>query len=524
LFSRFSDLSSLRLYKKSDFAMKNFSPDKRVLDNCKIYSMLHKYSKGRHLSFHTPGHKAGAWDITELSYSDNLSCPKGVIKEAEKDISEILGSAASFILTDGSTAGVLSMLKASGARRIAVAENAHKSVYNGCKLLGMEIVSLDIPTAEKIPLQPTRAETSEKVKGADALLITSPDYYGNLADLPFLRALCDETGALLLIDGAHGGHLHFDREIYAGTYADLWVDGVHKSLPALTQGAVVSAKTPALAEALAEAADIFRTTSPSYPIMASVEYAVKYPRNTALENAVLGFVRAYPDKIRFGGDWTKLCAVFGDRAFVVQKYLEKRGIYAEFCDGNVVMFYLSPATKSADFKRLKKELRACFSFFGDFPSENTVEETDFSSAPNEEKVSLTMQANKETIFPIASDEEKISLAIQANKETGFSNVPTTEKVSLAIQFNEKPTLSSPPTAEKSPFQKDAEASETEWIPLEKSEGLTCAKPCGLFPPCIPLLFAGDTIDKKTIGLLSEADNVFGLSGGKISVYKTYKNN
>lgn len=109
--------------------MKNFSPDKRVLDNCKIYSMLHKYSKGRHLSFHTPGHKAGAWDITELSYSDNLSCPKGVIKEAENDISEILGSAASFILTDGSTAGVLSMLKASGARRIAVAENAHKSVY-----------------------------------------------------------------------------------------------------------------------------------------------------------------------------------------------------------------------------------------------------------------------------------------------------------------------------------------------------------------------------------------------------------
>ena len=484
--------------------MKNFSPDKRVLDNCKIYSMLHKYSKGRHLSFHTPGHKAGAWDITELSYSDNLSCPKGVIKAAEKDISEILGSAASFILTDGSTAGVLSMLKASGARRIAVAENAHKSVYNGCKLLGIEIVSLDVPTAEKMPLQPTRAETSKKIKGADALLITSPDYYGNLADLPFFRALCDETGALLLIDGAHGGHLHFDREIYAGTYADLWVDGVHKSLPALTQGALVSAKTPALAEALAEAADIFRTTSPSYPIMASVEYAVKYPRNTALENAVLGFVRAYPDKIRFGGDWTKLCAVFGDRAFVVQKYLEKRGIYAEFCDGNVVMFYLSPATKIANFKRLKKELRACFSFFGDLPSsENTVEEADISIVSDEKKISSAMQANEETDFSIASDEEKISSAMQANG---------------------KPTLSSPPAAEKSPFQKDAEASETEWIPLEKSEGLTCAKPCGLFPPCTPLLFAGDTIDKKTIGLLSEADNVFGLSGGKISVYKTYKNN
>jgi len=114
--------------------------------------------------------------------------------------------------------------------------------------------------------------------------------------------------------------------------------------------------------------------------------------------------------------------------------------------------------------------------------------------------------------------------MQANEETDFSIASDEEKISSAMQANGKPTLSSPPAAEKSPFQKDAEASETEWIPLEKSEGLTCAKPCGLFPPCTPLLFAGDTIDKKTIGLLSEADNVFGLSGGKISVYKTYKNN
>ena len=239
--------------------------------------------------------------------------------------------------------------------------------------------------------------------------------------------------------------------------------------------------------------------------MASVEYAVKYPRNTALENAVLGFVRAYPDKIRFGGDWTKLCAVFGDRAFVVQKYLEKRGIYAEFCDGNVVMFYLSPATKIANFKRLKKELRACFSFFGDLPSsENTVEEADISIVSDEKKISSAMQANEETDFSIASDEEKISSAMQANG---------------------KPTLSSPPAAEKSPFQKDAEASETEWIPLEKSEGLTCAKPCGLFSLPVPLCCLREIQSTiKTIGLLSEADNVFGLSGGKISVYKTYKNN
>ena len=81
------------------------------------------------------------------------------------------------------------------------------------------------------------------LEGADALLLTSPDYYGNIADLSAIRAFCNQTGKLLLIDGAHGGHLHFHKDLYAGAYADMWVDGVHKSLPALTQGAVVSART-----------------------------------------------------------------------------------------------------------------------------------------------------------------------------------------------------------------------------------------------------------------------------------------
>ena len=306
--------------------------------------MLQENAKKKHLSFHTPGHKAGGWDITELSFSDNLSCPHGVLRDAEREIADVLGSAASFILTDGSTAGIFSMLKASGVKRLAVPRLSHKSVFNACRLLGVKIVFIETPMVKKIPLQPPRAELNEKLKQADALLLTSPDYYGNLVNLKEARALCEIEGKLLLIDGAHGGHLHSDKEHYAGAYADLWVDGVHKSLPALTQGAVVSARTPALARKLKEAVDVFRTTSPSYPIMASVEYAVKYPRNEALEEAVCKLVAAYPAQFHFGGDWTKLCAIFGPYAFTAQKRLEKKGVYAEFCDGNILMFYLSPAT------------------------------------------------------------------------------------------------------------------------------------------------------------------------------------
>ncbi|MBQ5929391.1 MAG: hypothetical protein IIX02_01225 [Clostridia bacterium] len=59
-----------------------FRGDKAVLKNCKIYQMLSSHAKGKHVSFHTPGHKVGKWDITELFYSDNLSSPQGCIAEA----------------------------------------------------------------------------------------------------------------------------------------------------------------------------------------------------------------------------------------------------------------------------------------------------------------------------------------------------------------------------------------------------------------------------------------------------------
>lgn len=322
--------------------------DKKTLARCHIYQMLKTQSGKRHFSFHTPGHKQGKWDITELSFSDNLASPRGCIAEAEKDIAEILGAKQSFILTDGSTSGVLSVLFAAkrlGVEKIAVCTASHKSVFNGCALLGLKPV-----------VYGEKEDFVSALKNADALFLTSPNYYGNIPSLQTARALCTQENKLLLADGAHGGHLHFDKNLYAGAYADMWVDGVHKSLPALTQGAVVSAKDEQTANALRLAVDTFRTTSPSYPIMASVEYAVKFPRNEALEKEV----RKYADtqeRITVGQDYTKLCVKIGKRAFEAEQELEKDGFFAEFCDGETVMFYLSPATDKKAFALLKKRLQ-----------------------------------------------------------------------------------------------------------------------------------------------------------------------
>lgn len=418
--------------------MQKYFRDKETLKKCRIYQMLLENSTKPHLSFHTPGHKVGGWDITELSFSDNLSAPRGCILQAEREIAEILGAAKSFLLTDGSTCGVLSMLYAAkvlGAKSIALPTNAHKSAFNGCKLLGLTPLLYE----NGAPM----SACTEILDGADCLFVTSPDYYGNIPDLRWARGYCDRTGKLLLVDGAHGGHLHEDKIRYAGAYADFWVDGVHKSLPSFTQGAVVSARTEKCAAALHEGVDIFRTTSPSYPIMASVEYAVKYPRNMELERAAWKFQK-HP-RIQSNNDWTKVCALFGDKAFDVEKALEAEGIYAEFCDGNVLTFYLSPATALQDFERLKTRLIELFESYPYTPEKQT---------------------------------QRIPAPIVLPKN-----------------------------------------GETEWVNLRDAEGRICAANCGLFPPCTPLIFAGERVEKDKIELLQKADNVFGVLEGKILVNK-----
>lgn len=347
--------------------MNKYLRNKKTLKTCHIYAMLSKSKKAKHLSFHTPGHKNPNWDITELSFSDNLSNPKGCIKQAEEDIANLLGAKRSFILTDGSTSGIFCMLyalKERGVKSVAIPLSSHKSVYNACSVLGISIHTFLMEKNELgIEQFPPISAIKSALDNAGALLLVSPNYYGKTADYTAIKSLCNEQGKPLLIDGAHGGHLRFNERLHPRKYADLFVDGVHKSLPSLTQGAVVSTTNEEFVTPLKKAVDIFRTTSPSYPIMASVEYAVKYPKNEKLEGLVRAFASENPLRIALHEDYTKLCVVFGKSAFDAEKYFEEKGIFAEFCDGNVIMFYLSPATTIRQFKKLVATLKKAFQAF-----------------------------------------------------------------------------------------------------------------------------------------------------------------
>ena len=424
--------------------MRKYFQNEQVFEKCHILKMLDRQAAEQHRSYHTPGHKVHGYDITELGYSDNLSCPEDVILRAEQDIAQVLGADKSFILTDGSTAGVLSMLyalKICGVKRVAAPVLSHKSFFNGCALLGLTPVLFETPAAA-LPCPLTAADVTDALADADALFLTSPDYYGNVADLQGIKSLCAAQDKPFVVDGAHGGHLHFYKDIYAGAYADMWVDGVHKSLPALTQGAVVSA-TKRYAAALKTAVDVFRTTSPSYPIMGSVEYAVKYPANDGLK-ARLSELKQSRACFYDSADYTKLCVYCKD-GFALERYANERGIYPEFAQENLLCFYFSPV-------QTEEDVRVVLSFLEQMESEGLI---------------------------LREDEvQRVPAPAKIHKIDGLS---------------------------------------VEKIPLDQAEGRICAKVCGLFPPCLPLIRKGEEITQEKIRALKAASNRFGIEDDKITV-------
>lgn len=442
-----------------------------------ILTQLNKFKSRDRNRLHMPGHKnlgefraafpVAPIDVTELDYSDDLGCPVGVIKKAQEDIAEILGAKKAYITTNGSTSGVMAMIYVAAAygNKIIVPRNSHKSVFNACRLLNVEPVIVQGSEVDGI-LQPPSPDLIERLIVNDVnisgMLVTSPDYYGNIAPLEDYATILKKYERLLLVDGAHGAHLFLEenRAGYAGVYADMWVDGAHKTLPALTQGAIVCINEEGLINRAEEALSIFRTTSPSYPVMASVEYGVKYylknPKPLVKSKAAVAEFRAGVQGIKLypSQDWTKIAVDFkplGISPDAAQKVLEKKGIYPEMNDGRYLLFYLSPSTEPSQLTELKNVL----------------------------------------LWICAQDKFKGT-------------------------YKDRPPV---PAADRTYSYLYALRQKTELVPIKEAVGRMCAENAGITPPCLPVIIAGEIISEQAVELLSKSRETFGITDGKIKVVK-----
>lgn len=264
-----------------------------------LYDKLQQLQESKMYPFHMPGHKRNveklphwnpyAMDITEIDGFDNLHSAEELLKEIMEEIAAFRGAEESFLLINGTTSGLLSGISAcvKHGEEILVARNCHKAVYNAIYIneltphysyppvlhfLGMN-GGVSVDEIEKMLI------TFPKTK---LIVVTSPTYEGVVSDIPGIVKVAHAKGIPVMVDQAHGAHFGMGEKLPQSAVAqgaDLVVESVHKTLPAFTQTALLYVQGELVDRSrLKKYLGIYQTSSPSYPLMAGIEWCMEYCR------------------------------------------------------------------------------------------------------------------------------------------------------------------------------------------------------------------------------------------------------
>lgn len=266
-----------------------------------------KYKKENNLILSMPGNKSGIGflredvgrefvnnmgflDITEVDPLDNLHAPEGIIKEAQELLAKTYDVRKAYFVVNGSTAGNLASIfdAFNEGDEILVERNCHKSVYNGIILRKLKVKYIEpvIYEDKGLFLPPTEKEIYKainKCKNAKGIILTYPNYFGIGYDIVETLKDLKDRGLKIIIDGAHGAHYGITEKLPKSIvkYADYIVLSAHKTLPSLTQGSYLLINNDTNIDFYLKA---FMTTSPSYLIMSSLDYARYYLENYGKED------------------------------------------------------------------------------------------------------------------------------------------------------------------------------------------------------------------------------------------------
>lgn len=344
--------------------------------NRPIVQALETFQAQQAVSFHVPGHKNGElsglpeamrqalrYDLTELTGLDDLHEPQEAIKEAEEKLSGLYGSSRSFFLVNGSTVGNIAALYAVAdvGDTVLIQRNAHKSIFHAAELVGVKPVFL--PACWDGKLKAPGGVSFETVKeavcefpAAKVLMLTSPSYYGAAnKELAAIIKYCHEREIAVIVDEAHGAHfvVHETFPNSALTLgADIVVQSAHKTLPAMTMASFLHVRSKlADSSRAARYLRMLQSSSPSYLLLASLDdaryFAETYNEGDYAEfasyrrgiieqlSSIDGLHIIEPD------DALKLLVrLQGASGFMLQKALEKQGVYTELADLQQVLLIL----------------------------------------------------------------------------------------------------------------------------------------------------------------------------------------
>lgn len=371
------------------------------------------YKKQKRILFTTPSHSLGNFiipeaqkllgkkffrtDFSEIEGLDNLRHPEGAIKELLTKISGIYRSKGSFILTNGSTSGLLAAMLAilKQGDKVLVARNCHISVCNGLVLTGARPIwflpeydkDWSIYKGVKAADIQKYLEDNEDIK---ALILTSPTYEGLVSDIKSISVICKKHNVKLIVDEAHGALFNFLNNDFQPAIlegADISVESLHKTAGAPNPCAVlhVGQTSDINTSSIQDALNLIDTTSPSYPLICAAEACIDYLNSiqgkkhlhkllediNSFKNSLRSIVDFYADN----NDSTRLLMRLKNKnnAEAAEILNKKYGIEEEYSTNSFMLFITGIGTDKTKLKRLKNALKKVYKNLGNISDKHKYE-------------------------------------------------------------------------------------------------------------------------------------------------------
>lgn len=324
------------------------------------------------------------WDYSEIEGFDNLCDPTGPILMAQGRASDCYGAKNTFFLTQGATLGILAAMKSviQEGDRVLVARNCHKSVYNGLVVTCARVDWL-MPSCNEYfgiygKIEPEDVENNLKLNQYRALIITSPTYEGVNSDIEAISKICKQYGVYLIVDESHGALYNFSDKLPKTAIeqgADFAINSLHKNAGALNQCALLHVSNDIREDfewrQVQKAINLFNTSSPSYPLLATIEATINYLNSKrgkkCIEDLILN-IENFKKELRKDGweffedensDPTKILIKRGDVSALElsQKLFDEYKIEDEMASEVSALYLCGVGTTRAKLNKLKNAIK-----------------------------------------------------------------------------------------------------------------------------------------------------------------------
>ena len=225
-------------------------------------------------------HKFYQWYRNDISEAEAYN-PEAAVLSAERKAAEIYKTRSTHFLTNGSTSGIIAAVLACCNKndKLMIWNNAHQCHKNAGILSGTQIIEYQLNLNYKWGIyEPINAECLEKLLKEytpKAIIITSPTYEGLVTDIKSVSQICKKYNTYLIVDEAHGALYPFSDKLpeSAIQYADFTVQSLHKTAGGINPTALLHCNCDL---SPVKALKMINTTSPSYPMLATIEKNINY--------------------------------------------------------------------------------------------------------------------------------------------------------------------------------------------------------------------------------------------------------